>query len=102
MKSKSVTNLAEAAADPALDATGNPILLPLPLVQPTTEGPLGPVLGGHVVDIGLSLPPVIDVDAIEAGLDLEEGAVGGIDASLARTLPPNEPYPQILPSAEDP
>lgn len=37
VKSKSVTNLAEAAADPALDATGNPInaiaLLQEPVVQ---------------------------------------------------------------------
>lgn len=101
MKSKSVTNLAEAAADPALDATGNPLPFPLPLGHvPTTEGPLGPVLVGHVVDAGLhhNGAPVIDVEAIEAGLELEEGAVGGIDLNFVRPvaamLPPNEPYPQ--------
>ena len=80
MKSKSVTNLAEAAADPTLDAAGNPILLPLGALVPTTEGPLGPVLVGHIVEPGLRMngAPVIDVEAIEAGLELEEGAVGGI------------------------
>jgi len=90
VKSKSVTNLAEAAADPALDASGNPILFSQPstLSQPTTEGPLGPVLVGQVEinALNMNLPPVIDVEAIEAGLDLEEGAVGGIDANLFRTL----------------
>jgi len=99
VKSKSVTNLAEAAADPTLDASGNPIPFPQPTAQPTTEGPLGPVLVGHV-DGGSFFPPVIDVEAIEAGL--EEGAVGGIDANLVRTLPPNERYPQVRPSLEDP
>lgn len=91
VKSKSVTNLAEAAADPALDAAGNPLPFPLPLGHvPTTEGPLGPVLVGHIVEPGIRLngaaPPVIDVDAIEAGLELEEGAVGGIDLNLVRPL----------------
>lgn len=103
VKSKSVTNLAEAAADPALDAAGNPLPFPLPLGHvPTTEGPLGPVLVGHIVEAGLhhNGGPVIDVEAIEAGLELEEGAVGGvIDLNLVRPLaamllPPNEPYPQ--------
>lgn len=38
---------------------------------------------------------IIDVEAIEAGLDLEEGAVGGIDLNLVRPLQSmNEPYPQ--------
>ncbi len=98
-----MTNLAEAAADPALDAAGNPLPFPLPLGHvPTTEGPLGPVLVGHIVEAGLhhNGGPVIDVEAIEAGLELEEGAVGGvIDLNLVRPLaamllPPNEPYPQ--------
>jgi len=99
VKSKSVTNLAEAAADPTLDASGNPILFQQLAAQPTTEGPLGPVLVGHV-DGGSFFPPIIDVEAIEAGL--EEGAVGGIDANLVRTLPPNERYPQGRHSHEDP
>ena len=66
MKSKSVTNLAEAAADPTLDAAGNPILLPLGALVPTTEGPLGPVLVGHIVEPRLHVngAPVIDVGAI--------------------------------------
>lgn len=69
-----MTNLAEAAADPALDAAGNPLPFPLPLVHaPTTEGPLGPVLVGHVSDGAATAGP--DVEAIEA--ELEEGAVGG-------------------------
>lgn len=95
-----MTNLAEAAADPALDAAGNPLPFPLPLGHvPTTEGPLGPVLVGHIVEAGLhhNGVPIIDVEAIEAGLDLEEGAVGGIDLNMVRPLqsmPPNEPYPQ--------
>lgn len=91
VKSKSVTNLAEAAADPALDAAGNPLPLPLGAHVPTTEGPLGPVLVGHIVEAGLRMngaPPVIDVEAIEAGLELEEGAVGGIDLNLVR--PPQQ------------
>jgi len=99
VKSKSVTNLAEAAADPTLDASGNPIPFQQPAAQPTTEGPLGPVLVGHVEN-GSFFPPVIDVEAIEAGL--EEGAVGGIDANLVRTLPPSERYPQVRHSVEDP
>lgn len=79
VKSKSVTNLAEAAADPALDAAGNPIAFPLPLGHvPTTEGPLGPVLVGHVIEavgaVHIGAGP--DVEAIEA--ELEEGAVGGV------------------------
>ena len=92
VKSKSVTNLAEAAADPALDAAGNPLPFPIPLGHnvPTTEGPLGPVLVGHIVEAGVRLNgaalPVIDVDAIEAGLEMEEGAVGGIDLNLVRPL----------------
>ncbi|XP_046440569.1 BTB/POZ domain-containing protein KCTD20-like isoform X4 [Daphnia pulex] len=101
VKSKSVTNLAEAAADPALDAAGNPLLpFPLPLGHaPTTEGPLGPVLVGHIVETGLhhNGPPIIDVEAIEAGLEFEEGAVGGIDLNMVRPLQSmslNETYPQ--------
>jgi BTB/POZ domain-containing protein 10 len=101
VKSKSVTNLAEAAADPALDAAGNPLLpFPLPLgLAPTTEGPLGPVLVGHIVETGLhhNGPPIIDVEAIEAGLEFEEGAVGGIDLNMVRPLQSmslNETYPQ--------
>ena len=74
-----MTNLAEAAADPALDAAGNPLPFPLPLGQhvPTTEGPLGPVLVGHVVEAvgAVSIAGGPDVEAIEA--ELEEGAVGG-------------------------
>ena len=84
VKSKSVTNLAEAAADPSADGNASGSSLPfIPLthhhhILPTTEGPLGPVvLVSHTIE---SLPPpapVIDVEAIEAGLELEEGAVGG-------------------------
>ena len=78
VKSKSVTNLAEIAGDAQLDAAGHP----LPLV-PTTEGPLGPVMVGHV-DVAIAVP-VIDVEAIEAGLEAEEGAVGGaVDAPVGR------------------
>jgi len=92
-----VTNLAEAAADPTLDAAGNPILLPLGALVPTTEGPLGPVLVGHIVEPGLRMngAPVIDVEAIEAGLELEEGAVGGIvDLNLVRPIqPPQQQQP---------
>lgn len=44
MKSKSVTNLAEATADPALelDAGGNPINPPTPEVARQDEGAVGP------------------------------------------------------------
>lgn len=81
VKSKSVTNLAEAAADPALDAAGNPIPMPLGGHVPTTEGPLGPVLVGHIIEGVGAMGVGPDVEAIEA--ELEEGAVGG-----ARALQP--------------
>lgn len=92
-----MTNLAEAAADPTLDAAGNPILLPLGALVPTTEGPLGPVLVGHIVEPTLRMngAPVIDVEAIEAGLELEEGAVGGIvDLNLVRPIQPQQQQQQ--------
>lgn len=103
MKSKSVTNLAEAAADPTLDAAGNPIPLPLGALVPTTEGPLGPVLVGHIVEPGLRMngAPIIDVEAIEAGLELEEGAVGGIvDLNLVRPIQPQQQQQQQQPSSD--
>lgn len=55
VKSKSVTNLAEATADPALelDARGNPI-----------------------VAVTISDPPPLDVAPL--GMDNDEGAVGGL------------------------
>lgn len=96
VKSKSVTNLAEAAADPA-PVEGNSLpFLPLTHhhhhILPTTEGPNGPVLVGHTVElIGLPPAPVIDVEAIEAGLELEEGAVGGGEVvTTSRTVQSND------------
>ncbi|KAH1018798.1 BTB/POZ domain-containing protein 10 isoform X3 [Dendroctonus ponderosae] len=67
VKSKSVTNLAEATADPALelDARGNPI---------------------HTAIIGDRVP------ADMPNLDNEEGAVGGIPELFpANSLPPDDP-----------
>jgi hypothetical protein len=57
------------------------------------------VLVGHIVETGLhhNGPPIIDVEAIEAGLEFEEGAVGGIDLNMVRPLQSmslNETYPQ--------
>lgn len=67
VKSKSVTNLAEATADPALelDARGNPIAAPI--ADPPSLLPLAielPAFRGEHIE---------NVDNIE----IEEGAVGG-------------------------
>lgn len=72
VKSKSVTNLAEATADPALelDSRGNPIAVPslLASIQPPLE-PEAPL-----------------------GADNEEGAVGGVvELDVVNNLPPDEP-----------
>ena len=96
VKSKSVTNLAEAAADPTPVEGGNSLpFLPLTHhhhILPTTEGPNGPVLVGHTVElVGLPPAPVIDVLAIEAGLELEEGAVGGGEVGPSRSTVPDDP-----------
>jgi len=98
VKSKSNPNLAEAAADPALDAAGNP----LPLV-PTTEGPLGPVIVGLAeATLNVQAAAVIDVEAIEAGVDIEElGAVGGIDLNAPHSVAPNELYPSVAPPPDE-
>ena len=98
VKSKSNPNLAEAAADPALDAAGNP----LPLV-PTTEGPLGPVIVGLAeATLNVQAAAVIDVEAIEAGVDIEElGAVGGIDLNAPHPVAPNELYPSVAPPKDE-
>lgn len=76
VKSKSVTNLAEATADPALelDSRGNPIPVPalLASIQPPLE-PLEVPLGG-------------------LGADNEEGAVGGAaELDIINNIPPDEP-----------
>lgn len=72
VKSKSVTNLAEATADPALelDSRGNPI------VAPTIADP-GP--------LPLDLQPL--------GGENDEGAVGGVlfDVDVAPNVPSDEP-----------
>ena len=84
-----MTNLAEAPADPSLDAASNQITL-----VPATEGPLGPVMFG-VMDARLNINVALDVEAIEAGVEAlgEEGAIGGnVELLHSRTLPPNEPY----------
>lgn len=67
VKSKSVTNLAEATADPALelDARGNPI----------------------IISINAELPPLLPIDP---ALDNEEGAVGGQNEEI-----PNPPQDDI-------
>ena len=99
VKSKSVTNLAEAAADPAPVEGGNSLpFLPLTNhhhhILPTTEGPNGPVLVGHTVElVGLPPAPVIDVEAIDAGLELEEGAVGGGELGPSRSVQSNDAVP---------
>lgn len=77
VKSKSVTNLAEATADPALelDARGNPIAAPI---------------GGELPSL---LPLAIELPALRAenieNPD-EEGAVGGHGEMDATNPPPNE------------
>lgn len=60
VKSKSVTNLAEATLDPALDAGGNPIIQPL---------------GGGIELVDFERPRLIIGGA---PLAVEEGAVGGV------------------------
>lgn len=59
VKSKSVTNLAEATADPSLDANG------IPITQP---------LGGGIELVDFERPRLF----IGAPLAVEEGAVGGV------------------------
>lgn len=59
VKSKSVTNLAEATADPTLDAGGNPITQPL---------------GGGIELVDFEGPRLF----VGAPLAVEEGAVGGV------------------------
>lgn len=74
VKSKSVTNLAEATADPALelDSRGNPIAVPALLASITQ--PLEP----------LEAPLGADIN--------EEGAVGGqVELDIIHNLPPDEP-----------
>lgn len=70
VKSKSVTNLAEATADPALelDARGNPIVM-------TRAEPL-PLLHNELVPLG--------------GIENEEGAVGGVVDIDLINVPPDE------------
>lgn len=73
VKSKSVTNLAEATADPALelDSRGNPIPVPALLA---------------------SIPPILEPLDAPLGVENEEGAVGGaIEVDLVNNLPPDEP-----------
>ncbi|CAH1119759.1 unnamed protein product [Phaedon cochleariae] len=67
VKSKSVTNLAEATADPALelDSRGNPISSSMAQPVMPSDGPMG--------------------------VENEEGAVGGIPDLDANNLPPEEP-----------
>lgn len=67
VKSKSVTNLAEATADPAfeLDARGNPI------AASTIADP----------------PPLLPMDLPPLGGDGDEGAVGGPDLDIANNVP---------------
>lgn len=68
VKSKSVTNLAEATADPVLelDARGNPI-----------------------ISINSEPPPILPLDAAPLG-ENEEGAVGGgLDLDMVN-VPPDE------------
>lgn len=70
VKSKSVTNLAEATADPALelDARGNPI------AASTIADP----------------PPLLPNDLPPLGGDGDEGAVGGPDLDLVNNIPPED------------
>lgn len=63
VKSKSVTNLAEATADPVLDSSGNPIALPDSSIRN---------------EPGMQLP------------DNEDGAVGGLHLNELEALPPDE------------
>ncbi|XP_074028253.1 BTB/POZ domain-containing protein mrityu isoform X1 [Leptinotarsa decemlineata] len=71
VKSKSVTNLAEATADPVLelDSRGNPI----------------------ASSLMNAIPQVLPVD-VHLGVENEEGAVGGVpDLDIVNNLPPDEP-----------
>lgn len=73
VKSKSVTNLAEATADPALelDSRGNPLPVPALLA---------------------SIPPPLEPLEAPLGGDNEEGAVGGAaELDIINNLPPDEP-----------
>lgn len=79
VKSKSVTNLAEATADPALelDARGNPIL------NGTPDRSL-------LLPLAVEMPPLGDnIENVE-NVEHEEGAVGGVLETEANNLPPDE------------
>lgn len=73
VKSKSVTNLAEATADPALelDSRGNPI----------------------VPSMLVAIPPNLPLEPLDVhlGPDNEDGAVGGPAELDINNLPPDEP-----------
>ncbi|XP_063703125.1 BTB/POZ domain-containing protein 10 [Culicoides brevitarsis] len=79
VKSKSVTNLAEATADPVLelDASGNPL----------------PAAARHDVD---DLSRQLQNAAIDPIID-GEGAVGGVGANIEHFDPPQQPEDQINP-----
>lgn len=66
VKSKSVTNLAEATADPVLDSSGNPIPLPDSSIRNSEAG------------------------GIQITNDNEDGAAGGINLNDLEALPPDE------------
>ncbi|XP_046390287.1 BTB/POZ domain-containing protein KCTD20 [Ischnura elegans] len=102
VKSKSVTNLAEATADPALelDSSGGPIGAAGVNVSPGGNN----ISGGDGLVGGAPSPPsnhnhhLIRRHLLRGGVDGEEGAVGGVVPPLPQA---NEPYPEVHLPPED-